>query len=321
MAIRAAVPGLLLAAALGAGALGVPGPASPLALALVAGVVVANAGPLPEPLRPGLHVAASSVMRVGVVLLGLSVTREAVLGLGWPVLLLVLISVGATLLVVVRLGAALGTSRPAALLVASGFAICGTSAVSAVAPLTQARREEVAYAVGLVTLCGTLSVGLLPLLQGPVGLSDEAFGVWVGAAVHDTGQVVAAAALAGEQSVTSAVVVKLLRVSLLAVLVAVLAASAHRTSPGGRLRGLPPFVLAFVAVAVLAALGLVPDVVSDVAGPVRTLLLATGMVGLGAAVQLSDLRRLGLRPLVLGLTSWVLLAGGTLLGVLAVGPG
>jgi uncharacterized integral membrane protein (TIGR00698 family) len=316
--VRSALPGLLVASALAGLALLVPGPASPLAVALVAGVVLANVGSCPRVLAAGMRAAATTVMRVGVVLLGLSVTAEAVVSLGWRVLLLVLLAVAATLAVVVRLGTALGLRLPAALLVAAGFAICGTSAISAVAPLTDARREEVAYAVGLVTLCGTLSVALLPLLQGPLGLGDAAFGVWVGAAVHDTGQVVAAAALAGPDSVTTAVVVKLVRVSLLAVLVAGLAASGSRAAPRGHLRGLPPFVLAFVAAAALAGLGAVPDAVLDLAAPVRTALLAIGMVGLGSAVRLPELRRLGLRPLVLGLGSWVLLAGGTLLGVKVV---
>jgi uncharacterized integral membrane protein (TIGR00698 family) len=316
-----ALPGLLVASALAGGALLVPGPASPLAVALVAGALLANPRPLPGALAPGMKVAAGTVMRVGVVLLGLSVTADAVRSLGWPVLLLVLVAVGSTLLVVTRLGAALGVRAPAALLVAAGFAICGTSAVSAVAPLTDARREEIAYAVGLVTLCGTLSVALLPLLQVPFGLSDAAFGIWVGAAVHDTGQVVAAAALAGEQSVTTAVVVKLVRVSLLAVLVTALATSGRGPAPSGRLHGLPPFVVAFAVAAALAAAGLVPDLVLEAAAPTRTGLLAVGMVGLGSAVQLSELRRLGLRPLVLGLLSWILLAGGTLLGVLAITSG
>ena len=321
MGLRRLLPGLLVALGLGSAALLLPGSASPLAVAQVAGILLSNVRPVPEVLRPGLQVAATALVRLGVVLLGLSVTRDALTAVGWPVLLLVLGAVAATLVGVLRLGGLLGIRAPAALLVAAGFAICGTSAVTAVAPLTDARREEVAYAVGLVTLCGTLSVAVLPLLQAPAGLTDAAFGVWVGAAVHDTGQVVAAATLAGEGSVTTAVVVKLVRVTLLAVLVAVLAARSHHVRRSGRLRGLPPFVLAFVAAAALAALGLVPDVVLDVATPARTLLLAAGMVGLGSAVQLSELRRLGLRPLALGLTSWVLLAGGTLLGVLAVGPG
>lgn len=320
MSIRGVLPGTLVALLLGAAALLVPGPASPLAVALLAGVVLANVRPLPERLAPGLSLAATALMRVGVVLLGLTVTRDALTAVDWPVLVLVLTSVGATLFAVVRLGVLLGVRAPAALLVASGFAICGTSAVSAVAPLTGARREEVTYAVGLVTLCGTLSVALFPLLQAPAGLTDAAFGVWIGAAVHDTGQVVAAAALAGDASLTTAVVVKLVRVSLLAVLVTTLAARSHQVARKGRLRGLPPFVLAFVAVAALAAGGLVPAAVLEVAAPARALLLAAGMVGLGSLVRLADLRRLGLRPLALGLTSWVLLAGGTLLGVLAIGP-
>lgn len=318
MPARTALPGLLAAGGLGAAALLVPGPASPLAVALLAGVLLANLPALPASLVPGMRIAATTVLRAGVVLLGLSVTGEAVLSLGWPVLLLVLTAVAATLVGVVRLGASLGVRAPAALLVAAGFAICGTSAVSAVAPLTDARREEVAYAVGLVTLCGTLSVVLFPLLQEPVGLGDAAFGVWVGVAVHDTGQVVAAAALGGEASVTTAVVVKLVRVSLLAVLVTALALSGGRTAPRGHLRGLPPFVLAFLLAAALAVAGAVPVAVLDLAAPARSALLAVAMVGLGAAVRLDELRRLGLRPLVLGLVSWVLLAGGTLLGVRAL---
>lgn len=104
-------------------------------------------------------------------------------------------------------------------------------------------------------------------------------------------------------------------------LVAVLAMSRRGLAPTGHLRGLPPFVLAFVVAATLAAAGVVPDQLLELAAPTRTALLAVGMVGLGSAVQLSELRRLGLRPLVLGLLSWVLLAGGTLLGVLAVSSG
>lgn len=138
--------------------------------------------------------------------------------------------------------------------------------------------------------------------------------------MHDTGQVVAAAALAGEDSVTTAVVVKLVRVSLLAVLVTFLAASGSRSAPSGHLRGLPPFVLAFVATSALAAAGAVPTEVLQLAAPTRTALLAAGMVGLGSAVRVAELRRLGVRPLVLGLVSWGLLAGGTLIGVLGVGP-
>ena len=117
---------------------------------------------------------------------------------------------------------------------------------------------------------------------------------------------------------TTAMVVKLVRASLLAVLVTVLATSGGRAGPRGHLRGLPPFVLAFVVAAAAAAAGVGPAPVLDLATPLRTALLAVGMVGLDSAVRLQDLRRLGLGPLGPGLVSWAVLMGGTLLGVKAV---
>ncbi len=76
-----------------------------------------------------------------------------------------------------------------------------------------------------------------------------------------------------------------------------------------------------VVAAALATAGVVPDLALELAAPARTALLAVGMVGLGSSVHLAELRRLGLRPLVLGLLSWIMLAGGTLLGVLAITSG
>lgn len=110
--MRSALPGLLTSVLLARFALLVPGPASPLAVALVSGVALANVRPLPTVLEPGLHVAATSAMRPGVVLLGLSVTADAVVSLGWPVLLVVLGPVLATLLAVVGLGRSLGVRAP-----------------------------------------------------------------------------------------------------------------------------------------------------------------------------------------------------------------
>ena len=87
----------------------------------------------------------------------------------------------------------MGLSAGFGLLVATGCSICGASAVAAMAPLSDADEEETAYAIGLVTLCGTLSIFLLPFLGQAMNLSDETFGTWVGAGVRDVGQVTATA--------------------------------------------------------------------------------------------------------------------------------
>ncbi len=83
------------------------------------------------------------------------------------------------------------------LLIATGFSICGASAIGAMAAVRRIRQHDTVLPVALVTLCGTLAIGVLPLLIRPLGLSPEVFGAWAGASVHDVGQVVATAQTAG----------------------------------------------------------------------------------------------------------------------------
>ncbi|KOG86582.1 membrane protein, partial [Streptomyces varsoviensis] len=105
----------------------------------------------------------------------------------------------------------------------TGYSICGASAIGAVSEVTGSDEEDVATSVALVTLCGTLAIAVLPLLHHPLGLDGTQFGRWVGASVHDVGQVVATAQTAGPAALGEAVLVKLMRVALLAPLVAAVA--------------------------------------------------------------------------------------------------
>ena len=97
-----------------------------------------------------------------------------------------------------------------------------------------ADEEDVTVAIAMVTLFGTIALVLLPLLQGPLGLTDLQFGVWAGASVHEVGQVVAAASPAGAAVLAIAVVVKLTRVVMLAPVVAAVSVIQRMTSTGRR---------------------------------------------------------------------------------------
>src|SRR5918995_275360 len=112
-------------------------------------------------------------------------------------------------------GRRLGVSEGLSLLVATGFSICGVSAIAAARDVTVADEEEVAYAIALVTLCGTLAIVLLPALRGVLGLDDRSYGAWVGASVHDVGQVIATSSAVCGVAVATAIGVKLTRVLLL----------------------------------------------------------------------------------------------------------
>ncbi|MEZ0111197.1 putative integral membrane protein (TIGR00698 family) [Catenulispora sp. EB89] len=201
---------------------------SPLTAAVVLGVLAANLLPAAamSAARPGLRVAAKPVMRLGIALLGLQLALGDVLKLGWQTLALVVAVVFATFFGTQWLGHRMGLPGRQPLLIATGFAICGASAVAAMEGVTRRPGEseddpDPVVAVALVTLCGSLAILVLPLLRGPLGLHDPAaFGHWVGASVHDVGQVVATAGSGGAAAVNGAVVVKLMRVAMLAPMVA-----------------------------------------------------------------------------------------------------
>ncbi|MEH6375712.1 putative sulfate exporter family transporter [Streptomyces sp. KLMMK] len=288
--------------------------------------------------RPGLTLAGKRLMRIGVVLLGLKLGLDDVLGLGWATVAMVIAVVAATFAGTLWLGRRLGLRGDQPLLIATGYSICGASAIGAVSEVSGSDEEDVATSVALVTLCGTLAIAVLPLLHHPLGLDDAQFGRWVGAGVHDVGQVVATAQTAGPAALTDAVLVKLMRVALLAPLVAAVAVSVRRRrqSPekasgktsgkasgktSGKASGkrpplVPLFVLGFLAMVGVRTTGWVPAAGLDLAAHAQELLLAAALFGLGSAVHLPSLVRTGGRVAALGLCSWVVIAGASYGGVL-----
>ncbi len=321
------LPGLgaAAAAALVAWAVSSLVPAVPLLTVSVAlGILVAQL-PFARPaltgiLAPGLSVASKRLMRIGVVLLGLKLSLFDILGLGWA-------AIGTTVAVVAlafagtyALGRWMRLPGHQPLLVATGFAICGASAIGAMSGVVKAKNEDTATPVALVTLCGTVAIAVLPVLWHPLGLTNLEFGHWVGAGVHDVGQVVATAQIAGSAALAVAVVVKLTRVVLLAPMVAAVSVVEHRRARvGAQASGLPRvasprppvvplFVAGFVGAVLVRTFVPLPDAVLAGADAVQTALLAMALFGLGSSVRLASLLRSGWRALIVGLASWALIA-------------
>ncbi|NSC21952.1 putative sulfate exporter family transporter [Streptomyces albus subsp. chlorinus] len=321
------VPGLALAAlgVVAASCVHLLVPAVPtLTAAVVLGIATAHLpglrGPVRGIARPGLTLAGKRLMRLGIVLLGLKLGLGDILGLGWATVAMVLGVVTATFLGTVWLGRRLGLRGDQPVLVATGYSICGASAIGAVSEVRGSDEEDVATSVALVTLCGTLAIAVLPLLQAPLGLDAGQFGRWVGAGVHDVGQVVATAQTAGPEALGQAVLVKLLRVMMLAPLVAVMVVSVRRRraapATGTRPPLVPLFILGFLTMSALRTTGTLPDGVLDGAARLQEVLLAAALFGLGSAVHLPALSRTGARVAALGLCSWLVIAAAAYGGVL-----
>jgi uncharacterized integral membrane protein (TIGR00698 family) len=327
-AVRRDAPGLLAAALATAVAALVHhlAPAvSPMTAAVALGVLVGNlrmggVGVLPTATRPGLGVAAKRVMRLAVVLLGLKLAVSDILSLGWPSLVLVCLVVAATFFGTQWLGRKAGLPGDQPLLIATGFSICGASAVAAMNGVTESEERDTVTAVALVTLCGTLAIAVLPLLHHPLGLSDLQFGRWTGASVHDVGQVVAIGQTAGPAALGQAVVVKLMRVALLAPLVTGVALARSRRS--GRAAGekrpapLPLFLVGFLACVAIRSTGVLSPGVVNTAGTVDELLTAAALFALGSTVDVRSLLRTGRKALLVGLASWALIATVSYAGML-----
>ena len=283
--------------------------------ALVLGLVVANTRGVPAAARPGLALASGALLRVGIVLLGFELVFQDIVSLGARGLAVVVAVVVATFFGTQWAGRWLGVPRGLSLLVATGFSICGVSAIAAARDVSDVDEEEVTYAIALVTLCGSLAIVLLPALQGVLGLDDRSYGVWVGASVHDVAQVVATSSVVGGAAVGAAIVVKLTRVLLLGPLVAWIGWSQGKGAGAGGVRLVPPFVLAFVGAALLRSADLVPAGLLPAIADVKLVLLALALFAVGARVELRRLVAVGTRPLLLGFCSWVLVAAVAYAGV------
>jgi len=321
------LPGLALIAALVAIAFGISrwqSAISPLALSVAFGFLLANLWKWPTWAKEGSTFAGKRILRSGVVLLGAQVSLTALRAIGIKGFLAIIIVVVLTIFGILALSRFFKLSEDLGMLIACGFAICGASAIAAVRPQTKATEEETSYAIGLVSLCGTLSIFVLPVIGHAMHLTDRAFGSWAGAAVHDVGQVLATASVFGSGSVASAIVFKLARVCLLAPIIVILSLRNRKLSGGVSKSGakvpiVPLFVLGFILVAIAHnTLHLSARINGDLALTSK-ILISAGLVALGSNVRWAAIRKIGHKPLVMGLFAWAIVAGVSLLAVKLTG--
>ncbi|WP_235883601.1 YeiH family protein [Saccharopolyspora elongata] len=305
-------PGLVVTGAAVAVSLVVSGlvPAvSELTAAVVLGIVAGNVPGFPEATRPGIAWATKKLLRVGVVLLGLQLSVSQVLGLGAGTVVAVLLIVGLTFLGTLLIGRLMRVPRGLSVLVATGFSICGASAVAAMESVVEREDEDVATSVAMVTVFGTIAMLALPAMAAGMGLSADEIGRIAGGSVHEVAQVVAAASPAGGAAVAVAVVVKLSRVVLLAPMVTAVSLVERRrrgAAGGERPPVMPLFVLGFLVAVAVRSVDVLPVVVLDGGKQLTTLLLAGALFALGFGVRVKALLRNGPKAFALAACSTLL---------------
>ena len=244
-------------------------------------------------------------------MLGLQLSLRNILALGWLTIVAIIAVVGLSFLLTWLIARAFRLEGDQPVLFAAGFSICGVSAVGAMSAARGSDPKDTGTPIALVTLYGSLAIVVLPLLAALLGLDHLQFGHWVGASVHDVGQVVATAQTLGSVALAAAVVVKLTRVLMLAPMVAITSIATRRrgTAAGARPAIVPLFILGFLALVLVRTFVPLPEFVLDAANILQSILLAMALFAIGASLRLEQLARSGVRALGAGLVSWMVLLG------------
>jgi uncharacterized integral membrane protein (TIGR00698 family) len=262
---------------------------------------------------PGIQLASTVLLRVGVALLGLRITVAQVQALGWETIAMIAVTVAVTILAgiviarVLSLGNALGT------LTGGAVAICGASAALAIAsilPKHDNAERDASFTVIGVTALSTLAMILYPVVVGALGLDHHGAGVFLGGTIHDVAQVVGAGYSLSPETGDTATIVKLVRVSMLlpACLAIGLALHVRGSAAAHAAPVLPGFAVAFAALVVATSLGWIPAVVADAGSTLSRWCLVTAIAAIGMKTSLRSLVDMGLRPVMLVILETVFLA-------------
>lgn len=257
----------------------------------------------------------------GIILYGAKITFAKILGIGLPGVLTDLYVVSSSLALGFALGRALGLSESLTTLISTGSAICGCSAVAATQPIINAEPHEVAAAVGVVVLFGTVAMFLYPAFFRVVpalASNSRLMGIYTGSTVHELAGVVAAGNAMGAEVASTSVVTKLLRVFLLEPWIITLfylgiGRNKQTTSTPTRAKkgmGVPWFAFGFIGVATFNSIWGMPLSVQKVLTTLSAGFLASAMAALGLDTDLVKVRSLGWRPILLALALWANLLGG-----------
>jgi len=321
-------------------------PIEPVMLAIVLGLLLSNAWALPKSLQAGIKFSVKKILPVGIVLLGARLDFFVMQRVGLRGLCLSVIETVVALLLLALLVRVLKLPRKLGTLLGVGTAICGGTAIVATAPVIEAEDEDVVVSVATVTLLGLIAMFLLPVIGHLMELSEKAFGVWAGLAIHQTPQVVAAGFAYGNEAGDTATIVKLARVCLLAPVVFIIGVIYARQKAARGARGsnrkieylhlFPMFVLGFLGMALLKTCGLIPDVtfhggtrllnagehsysLAAVAETVSKFCIVISMAGVGLETKFSAMKQTGLKPLGAAFFAIVMLAAMILALIRALG--
>ena len=278
--------------------------------ALLGGLVYGLA--LVHPLHVESRQLSRFLLQASVVALGFGMNLHEVVRVGRSGFVYTALSITTVMVVGLGLGYLIDVGKKSSFLICAGTAICGGSAIAAVGPIAEANEEEMAVSLGAVFILNSVALLLFPVVGFALHMTQTQFGLWSALAIHDTSSVVGATAKYGATALAVGTTVKLVR-ALWIVPLSLLTAAILKSK--ARIQW-PWFILLFCLAALLNTL-------MPVFNPAFTVFSHLGKIGLtvtlfliGTGLSKETLKKVGLRPLLQGLTLWIIVGSGSLLLIL-----
>lgn len=304
-------------------------------ISIILGILIGNIFGIPRWAAEGIATSRLFI-KLGVILLGSLYSVADLVKLGSTAIIIIVAFIVFMLLFTLWFGKRMGMDAPGSATLAAGMAVCGVSAIVAVAPAVRAKSTDVVYSIGAILSFGLIGLFLFPVIGNLIGLTPHQFGVWAGTGIMNSGQVLAACLIYDpgtpvkvSESLKTGEIYNLTRIIFLPFVVLFLAFTTSRSASQeddvnintGLWSKFPVFVLGFLAVVFLTSFGLLgstsppsPEIIF-----IRHLyswFFAIGLAGQGLQISLSELRRAGGKPLIVGSTAGMLKALAALIVVL-----
>ena len=267
----------------------------------------------PAALEPGIAFTGKKILQYAIILLGFEMNLFHVLDIGSQSFSVMIFTLLTAFMTAWGVGRLLHLDRNTTTLIGAGTAICGGSAIAAVAPVIGAKDKDIAFSISTIFLFNVLAVFIFPFLGHLMNMSDLGFGMWAGTAVNDTSSVVAAGYSYSEEAGGLATIVKLTR-ALMIVPVCLVFALLMAREKSGQGQGFklgkifPWFILWFVAASIVNTTGVLPAELAHALGSLGKFAIVLAMCAIGLNTRLMELVRHGLAPIALGFCCWVAVA-------------
>jgi len=251
------------------------------------------------------HKAVNWLLKSAIVGLGFGMNIEETLIAGKDGLTLTVISIFLILTIGFIVGKFLNLQKETTHLISSGTAICGGSAIAAIAPIIKASEKDISISLGIVFLLNSIALLIFPPIGHFFNLTEHQFGLWSAIAIHDTSSVVGAALAYGEEALKVATTVKLARtlwIIPLSIISVFLFKGKNDTIK------IPWFILLFICAILLNSYFSLPSVITNSITGISKSILVLTLFLIGAGLSLEKIKTAGWKPMILGISLWIIIS-------------